>query len=158
VLAIFAFLALGDAVYQRFAWYARQRMTRRELKDEHKQQEGDPEIKGRRRQLARMRLSKRMMAAVPNATVIVTNPTHYAVALKYESGMAAPRCVAKGVDALALRIRAVGTEHGVPVIENPPLARALHATVEVDAEIPVEHYKAVAEVIGYVMRLRRRRA
>jgi flagellar biosynthetic protein FlhB len=157
VLAIFAFLALGDAVYQRFAWYARQRMTRRELKDEHKQQEGDPEIKGRRRQLARMRLSKRMMAAVPNATVIVTNPTHYAVALKYESGMAAPRCVAKGVDALALRIRAVGTEHGVPVIENPPLARALHATVEVDAEIPVEHYKAVAEVIGYVMRLRRRR-
>jgi flagellar biosynthetic protein FlhB len=97
-----------------------------------------------------------MMAAVPNATVIVTNPTHYAVALKYESGMAAPICVAKGVDALALRIRAVGTENGVPVIENPPLARALHATVEIDAEIPIEHYKAVAEVIGYVMGLRRR--
>jgi flagellar biosynthetic protein FlhB len=96
-----------------------------------------------------------MMKAVPEATVIVTNPTHYAVALKYEKGMAAPVCVAKGVDYLALRIRAVATEHGVAIVENPPLARALHATVEIDAEIPVEHYKAVAEVIGYVLRLRR---
>jgi flagellar biosynthetic protein FlhB len=99
-----------------------------------------------------------MMAAVPTATVIVTNPTHYAVALKYERGMAAPICVAKGVDALALRIRAVATEHGVGIIENPPLARALHATVEIDHEIPVEHYKAVAELIGTILRLRRRPA
>ena len=94
-----------------------------------------------------------MISEVPTATVVVTNPTHYAVALKYEKGMAAPVCVAKGVDSLALRIRAVATEHGVAIVENPPLARALHATVEIDGEIPVEHYKAVAEVIGYVMRL-----
>ena len=96
------------------------------------------------------------MNAVPTATVVVTNPTHYAVALRYEKGMAAPVCVAKGLDSLALRIRAVATEHGVAVVENPPLARALHATVQIDDEIPVEHYKAVAEVIGYVLRLRRR--
>jgi len=95
-----------------------------------------------------------MMAAVPEATVVITNPTHFAVALKYESGKtAAPVCVAKGVDALALRIRAVAEEHEVPVIENPPLARALYATVELDEAIPAEHYKAVAQVIGYVMRL-----
>jgi flagellar biosynthesis protein FlhB len=104
------------------------------------------------------RLKKRMMATVPKATVVVTNPTHYAVALQYETGMAAPVCVAKGVDALALRIRAVVAEHGVPLVENPPLARALHASVKIDEEIPVEHYKAVAEVIGYVLRLRRRPA
>ena len=96
-----------------------------------------------------------MMAAVPKATVMITNPTHYAVALKYESGkMAAPVCVAKGMDALALRIRAVAEEHDVPVVENPPLARALHAAVEIDEPVPAEHFKAVAQVIGYVMRLR----
>ena len=98
------------------------------------------------------------MAAVPTATVVVANPTHFAVALKYEPGMAAPLCVAKGVDALALRIRALAEEHRVPVVENPPLARALHASVDVDEEIPVEHYKAVAEVIGYILRLRQRPA
>jgi flagellar biosynthetic protein FlhB len=158
VLAIHAFLAAGDAVYQRMAWLKRQRMTKRELKEEYKETEGSPEIKARPRQIRMLRLKKRMMAAVPKATVVVTNPTHYAVALQYETGMAAPLCVAKGVDALALRIRAVATEHGVPLVENPPLARALHATVDVDQEIPVEHYKAVAEVIGYVLRLRRRPA
>jgi flagellar biosynthetic protein FlhB len=104
------------------------------------------------------RSKKRMMAAVPGATVIVTNPTHYAVALRYEAGMPAPICVAKGVDALALRIREVAKAHDVAIVENPPLARALHATVEIDGEIPAEHYKAVAEVIGFVMRLRRRAA
>ena len=158
VLAIHAFLAAGDAVYQRMAWLKRQRMTKRELKEEYKETEGSPEIKARLRQIRMLRLKKRMMTAVPKATVVVTNPTHYAVALQYETGMAAPLCVAKGVDALALRIRAVATEHGVPLVENPPLARALHATVDVDQEIPVEHYKAVAEVIGYVLRLRRRPA
>jgi flagellar biosynthetic protein FlhB len=158
VLAIYAFLAVGDAAYQRMAWLKRQRMTKRELKEEYKETEGSPEIKARLRQIRFARLKKRMMAAVPNATVVVTNPTHYAVALRYETGMTAPLCVAKGVDALALRIRAVATEHGVPLIENPPLARALHAGVDIDEEIPVEHYKAVAEVIGYVLRLRRRPA
>jgi flagellar biosynthetic protein FlhB len=97
---------------------------------------------------------KRMMSAVPKATVVITNPTHFAVALQYERGMNAPICVAKGMDALALKIREVAGKHGVPVIENPPLARVLHATVDVDQEIPAEHYKAVAEVIGYVMKLR----
>jgi flagellar biosynthetic protein FlhB len=102
-------------------------------------------------------LKRRMMANVPKASVILTNPTHFAVALRYEAGMNAPVCLAKGVDSLALRIREIGGEHDIPIIENPPLARALHATVEIDEEIPEEHYKAVAEVIGYVMRLRRQR-
>ena len=107
------------------------------------------------RQIREGRMRKRMMAAVPEATVVITNPTHFAVALKYERGMNAPVCVAKGMDAIALKIREVAEEHGVPVVENPPLARALHATVEIDEEIPAEHYQAVAEVIGYVMRLNR---
>ncbi len=97
-----------------------------------------------------------MMAQVPNASVVIMNPTHFAVALQYERGMQAPRCVAKGVDSLALRIRALAEENGVPVVENPPLARALYKVVDLDQDIPVEHYKAVAEVIGFVMRLRRR--
>jgi flagellar biosynthetic protein FlhB len=100
-------------------------------------------------------MRKRMMAAVPKASVIITNPTHYAVALQYERGMNAPVCLAKGVEGLALKIREVAKAHGIPIVENPPLARALHATVEIDQEVPAEHYKAVAEVIGYVMRLRR---
>ena len=95
------------------------------------------------------------MAAVPTASVVITNPTHFAVALQYDRSMYAPVCVAKGVDALALKIREVADAHGVPIVENPPLARALHGTVEIDQEIPAEHYQAVAEVIGYVMRLNR---
>jgi len=87
--------------------------------------------------------------------VIITNPTHYAIALQYERGMDAPVCLAKGIDAVALKIREVAGEHGIPIVENPPLARALHASAEIDQEIAPEHYKAVAEVIGYVMRLRR---
>ncbi len=157
-LAAHLVIALGDALYQRHRWRARLRMSKEEIKQEHKESEGSPEVKGRMRQIRAQRLKKRMMAAVPTATVVVTNPTHYAVALRYETGMAAPVCVAKGVDSLALRIRTVAAEHGVSVIENPPLARALHATVEVDQEIPAEHYRAVAEVIGFVMRLRRRAA
>jgi flagellar biosynthetic protein FlhB len=102
------------------------------------------------------RARKRMMAAVPKATVVVTNPTHYAVALKYEDGMGAPVLVAKGVDQVALKIREVATLNDVPIVENPPLARALHASVEIDKEIPEEHYKAVAEVVGFVMRLKKR--
>jgi flagellar biosynthetic protein FlhB len=129
-------------------------MSLLELKDEFKDTEGDPKIKARIRQLRQERMRRRMMAAVPNATVVITNPTHFAVALQYERGMNAPICVAKGIDALALRIRDVAGRHGVPIVENPPLARVLHATVNIDDEIPAEHYKAVAEVIGYVMRLR----
>jgi flagellar biosynthetic protein FlhB len=125
------------------------------MKEEFKQTEGDPFVKGKIRQLRQARMRRRMMAAVPKASVIVTNPTHYAIALQYERGMDAPVCLAKGVDALALRIREVAGEHSIPVVENPPLARALHATVEVDEAISPEHYKAVAEVIGYVMKLRK---
>jgi flagellar biosynthetic protein FlhB len=112
-------------------------------------------VKGKIRQLRQSRMRKRMIAAVPKAAVVIVNPTHYAVALQYDKGMAAPICVAKGVDALAFKIREVAEEHAIPIVENPPLARALHATVDIDQEIPAEHYKAVAEVIGYVMKLRR---
>ena len=156
ILAFHAVVTIADVVWSRFSWIKKLRMTREEVKRETKEQDGNPEIKAKIRHIRQSRLKKRMMAAVPTATVVVTNPTHFAVALRYEPGMAAPICVAKGVDELALRIRAVATEHDVAVIENPPLARALHATVEIDAEIPVEHYRAVAEVIGFVLRLRRR--
>jgi flagellar biosynthetic protein FlhB len=158
VLAAYAFLAAGDAVYQRLSWLQRQRMSKRELKEEYKETEGNPEVKAKLKQIRAARVRRRMMAAVPTATVVIANPTHYAVALRYERGMAAPVCVAKGVDALAMRIRALAAEHGVAVVENPPLARVLHAGVEIDREIPVEHYRAVAEVIGAILRLRRRPA
>jgi flagellar biosynthetic protein FlhB len=153
-LAVLAVIAGADYAIQRYRFLQRNRMSKQEVKEEYRQNEGDPQIKAKIRQIRQERARKRMIAAVPEATVIITNPTHFAVALKYESGqMAAPVCVAKGVDALALRIREVAEEHDVPIVENPPLARALHATVEVDEQIPTEHYKAVAQVIGYVMRL-----
>jgi flagellar biosynthetic protein FlhB len=155
VVAIMAVVAMADYLFQYRRWYERQKMSLRELKEEFKQTEGDPAIKGKMRQVRHTKARRRMIAAVPKAAVVITNPTHYAVALQYERGMDAPVCVAKGVDALALKIREVAGEHAIPIVENPPLARALHATVEVDSAIPVEHYKAVAEVIGYVMRLRR---
>ncbi|MGY6569448.1 MAG: flagellar biosynthesis protein FlhB [Salinarimonas sp.] len=158
ILVLFFFVAIADLMYQRVRWYNKQRMTRKELRDEFKQTEGNPEVKAKMKQTRLARSRGRMMASVPDATVIITNPTHYAVALRYEQGMQAPICVAKGVDHLALRIRKLANEHDVPIVENPPLARALHASVEIEDEIPVEHYKAVAEVIGYVLRLRRFRA
>lgn len=157
VLAIMLIVAALDFGFQRFRWMQRQRMSIKEMKEEFKQQEGSPEIKAKVRQIRNERARRRMMSEVPKATVVITNPTHYAVALRYEPGMAAPRCVAKGIDAVALRIRGLATESGVPVVENPPLARVLHATVDLDEEIPPEHYKAVAQVIGYVMNLRGRR-
>jgi len=153
VVAILAVIAAVDYLFQYRQWYERQKMSIREMRDEFKETEGDPKIKAKVRQLRMQRVKKRMMAAVPQATVVITNPTHFAVALKWERGMSAPICVAKGQDLIALRIRGVAEENRVPVVENPPLARTLHATVEIDAEIPAEHYKAVAEVISYVMRL-----
>lgn len=153
-LIVLALIAVLDYVYQRQKFMARHRMSRQELKDEVKQSEGDPHVKARIRQIRMERSRRRMIAAVPEASVVIMNPTHYAVALKYESGKtAAPICVAKGMDHLALTIRKVAEEHGVPVVENPPLARALYAAVELDEEIPPEHYKAVAQIIGYVMRV-----
>lgn len=155
VVAMLAFVAVGDYFFQYRQWHEKQKMSLQEIKEEFKQSEGDPHIKGRLRQLRYQRMKKRMMAEVPNASVVITNPTHFSVALKYERGMSAPICVAKGVDAVAFKIREVAKEHDVPIVENVPLARALYATVEIDEEIPVEHYQAVAEVIGYVMNLKR---
>jgi flagellar biosynthetic protein FlhB len=155
VVAILAVVAAADYLFQYRQWYERQKMSLREIKDEFRQTDGDPMVKGKIRQLRQSRMRKRMMAAVPKASLVITNPTHFAIALRYERGMSAPVCLAKGVDLIARRIREVAEAHGIPVIENPPLARALHATVEIDQEIPPEHYRAVAEIIGYLMRLRR---
>ncbi|HEX4408505.1 MAG TPA: flagellar biosynthesis protein FlhB [Xanthobacteraceae bacterium] len=155
VVAILAVVAAADYLFQYRQWYERQKMSVREMKEEFRQSEGDPAIKAKIRQLRQSRSRKRMMAAVPKASVVITNPTHYAIALQYERGMNAPICVAKGADLIARRIREVAQEHDIPLVENPPLARALHATVEIDQEIPQEHYRAVAEIIGYVMKLRR---
>jgi flagellar biosynthesis protein FlhB len=155
VVAILAVIAAMDYFFQYRQWFERQKMSVAELKEEFKQTDGDPAVKGKIRQIRLNRMRKRTMAAVPTASVVITNPTHYAVALRYERGMNAPICVAKGTDLIARKIREVASQHGIPIVENPPLARAVHATVEVDQEIQPEHYKAVAEVIGYVMRLNR---
>lgn len=152
-------LAVGDFVYQKWRFTEKMKMSKQEVKDENKQQEGDPQIKAKIRSLRVRRARQRMMAAVPQADVVVTNPTHFAVALKYDMDtMNAPVLVAKGVDHLAKRIRELADDNEVPIVENPPLARALYATVEIDQEVPPEHYKAVAEIIGYVMRLKGRLA
>jgi flagellar biosynthetic protein FlhB len=155
VVAMLAVVAIADYFFQYRQWFERQKMSLQEMKEEFKQSEGDPHVKGRLRQLRQARMKKRMMAAVPKASVVITNPTHYAVALSYERGMPAPICVAKGVDTIALKIREIAGKHDIPIVENVPLARALYATVEIDNEIPVEHYHAVAEIIGYVMGLKR---
>ena len=147
-------LALLDFVHARFAMLRQLRMSRQEIMDEHKQNEGDPVIRQRLKALRFERARRRMMSDVPKATVVITNPTHYAVALRYVAGeTAAPEVLAKGVDAVALRIREVAALHQVPVVENPPLARALHAGCEIGAAVPPAHYQAVAEIIGYVLRL-----
>lgn len=130
-------------------------MTKQEVKDEYKQMEGDPLVKSRIRQVRMERAKHRMMEAVPKADVVIVNPTHYAVALKYEMDkMDAPIVVAKGLDNVALKIRELAEENEVPIVENPPLARALFASTELEQSIPTEHFKAVAEVISYVMQLK----
>ena len=149
-----AVLAAIDYVFTRQSYMKKQRMSHREIKEEHRQQEGDPMVKAKLRMIRHERSRKRMMANVPNASVIITNPTHYSIALKYDPLVSpAPICLAKGVDATALRIREVAGEHDIPIVENPPLARALFASAEIDEPIPREHYEAVAKVIGFVMRL-----
>lgn len=154
ILLVFV-LAASDLMYQRWRHHEKMKMSKQEVKDENKQQEGDPQVKAKIRSLRVRRARQRMMASVPKADVVVTNPTHFAVALKYDmDAMNAPVLVAKGVDHLAKRIRELADENEVPIVENPPLARALYASVEIDQEVPPEHYKAVAEVIGYVMRLK----
>ncbi len=152
-----AFAAGADFLWQKYRFAERMKMTMEELKEDYKQSEGDPHIKAKLKQIRAQRSRQRMMQNVPKATVIVTNPTHYSVALRYEAGDAAPVCVAKGVDALALRIREVAREHGVAIVENVPLARALYAAVDVDETIPREHFEAAAKVIGFVMQKRKKR-
>lgn len=154
VIAVFV-IAVADYVYQRYTHLKKLRMTKQEVKDEYKQMEGDPIVKSRIRQVRMERARHRMMENVPKADVVIVNPTHYAVALEYKmEQMDAPVVLAKGIDHLALRIREVAEENEIPIIENPPLARALFASVEIDQAIPQEHFKAVAEVIGYVMQLK----
>ncbi len=158
VLAVLGVGAALDWLWQRQRFLARMRMTREELKEDYRQSEGDPHVRARLRQIRYERARRRMMQNVPKATVVVTNPTHFAVALRYDQGdTPAPVCVAKGQDEIALRIRSVAEEHRVPIVEDAPLARALYATVEIDEAIPRQHYEAVAKVIGFVMRQAQRR-
>ena len=155
VLAVMTVIAILDFLYQRQKHQKELRMSKQDIKEEYKQTEGDPMIKARLRQIRTERARRRMMAAVPDADVVITNPTHYAVALKYEhERMEAPVLVAKGIDSIALRMREVAQEHDVPIVENPPLCRALYEGVDLDQAVPAEYYKAVAEVIGYIMRLK----
>ena len=152
VVAALTLMAAADVAYGRYEHIKKLRMTKEEVKDEHRQSEGDPHVKARLRAIRNERARQRMMQAVPHADVVITNPTHYAIALEYETdSMAAPRVVAKGVDLVAQRIREVASEHDVPLVENPPLARALHDGVEIGQEIKTEHYKAVAEIIAFIM-------
>lgn len=151
-LVVIGIIAGLDYIWQRWSFMQRMRMSRRDVRDEVKQQEGDPHIRARLRQIRLERSRKRMMQNVPKSTVVITNPTHYSVALRYDPEVdAAPMCMAKGVDDVALRIREKAKEHDIPIIENVPLARALYASVEVEESVPREHFEAVAKVIGFVM-------
>jgi flagellar biosynthesis protein FlhB len=144
-------LATVDTVWSRMAWRRDLRMTHQEVKEEHKQAEGNPMVKMRAKSLARQRSSRRMIASIPKATMIIANPTHYAVALRYvRSEGGAPIVLAKGRDSLALKIRSIAEEHGISVIENKPLARAMYEKVEVNATIPQEFFKAIAEMIHFL--------
>ncbi len=157
-VCIFLFVGAGaDYMIQRFRFMQKMKMSKQEMKEEFRQQEGDPHVKAKLRQLRMEKSRRRMMANVARATVVVTNPTHYAVALRYEQGeMSAPVCVAKGADDVALKIREEAGKHEVPIVEDPPLARALYASVEVDDVIPQEHFAAVAKLISFILTRRRR--
>lgn len=154
VLLAMIFLAVADFLYQRQAFEKSLRMTKQEVKDEAKDSEGNPEIKGRQRSMMMAAAMRRIQTQVPKATVVITNPTHFAVALRYDEGTAAPVCVAKGVDHLALKIREMAKASGVTIVENPPLARALYRQVDLDKPIPAELFQAVAKVLAFVYRLK----
>jgi len=155
MLVFAAVVAVLDRIYRRFEWQKRIMMTKQEVKEEFKQNDGDPAIKAKRRDRARIMSKQRMISKVPTATFVVTNPTHYAVALRYIPGeTAAPVCVAKGLDNVALKIRQIADSKDIPVIENPPLARALHASTDLEKAIPEEHFEAVARVVTFVMSLK----
>ncbi len=157
ILIVVAIIAGIDLVYQRYEYMKKMRMSLQEIKDEYKQSEGDPMVKGRLRQLRQERARQRMMQAVPEADVVITNPTHFSIALKYNPDESpAPIVIAKGIDEVALRIREVAKEHDIVLYENKPLARALYDVAEIDEMIPTEHFKAVAEIISYVFKLKGR--
>ena len=157
VIGVIMIMALMDYGYQKWQTTQDLKMTKQEVKDEMKQSEGDPQIKGKIRQKQRQMAMARMMKEVPKADVIVTNPTHYAIALSYQQGMSAPLVVAKGQDLVAQRIKEIAREARVPIIENKPLARAIYAAVQIGDVIPQELYQAVAEVLAYVYRLKHAR-
>lgn len=148
-------LSIGDYLLQRFMFLKSMRMTKQEVKEEYKQQEGDPHIKAKLKAIRREKARKRMMAEVPKADVVITNPTHFAVALQYDpQTMAAPKVIAKGADTLAAKIREIAQNNKIPIVRNPPLARILYDTTDIDDIIPSEHFQAVAKIIGYVYRLK----
>ncbi len=158
-IVVIGIIAAMDFVWQRWTFMQRMRMSRRDIRDESKQQEGDPHIRARLRQIRLERSRKRMMQNVQKSSVVITNPTHYSIALRYDPEKdAAPVCMAKGADEVALRIREKAKEHNIPIVENVPLARALFAAVEVEESIPREHFEAVAKVIGFVMNAGKGRA
>ena len=158
ILLIIIIFAIIDFYFSRHYYMKSLRMSKQEIKDEFKNMEGDPQVKGRIRRIQMQMAQKRMMSNVPNADVVITNPTHYAVALKYDNKIdSAPKIVAKGIDFLALKIRDVAKENKIPIIENPALARSLYDQIDIDREIPSEFYKAMAEVFSYVYELKRKR-
>lgn len=153
IVVVMMVIAALDVFYQRFEHHKKMRMTKQEVRDEYKQAEGDPHVKAKLRQIRGERARKRMMQNVPRADVIITNPTHFSIALRYDPNeMDAPQCIAKGVNELALRIREVAKEHNIEIYESPPLARALYDVMDVDDYIPAEHFKAVAEIISFVFK------
>lgn len=157
VIGVILMMAVFDFAYQKWQFIQDMKMTKQEVKEEFKQMEGDPQIKGKIKQKQRQMAMQRMMREVPKADVIVTNPTHFAVALKYEKGMQAPIVVAKGQDLVAQKIKSIARDAGVTVVENPPLARALFAAVDIGGSVPPELYKSVAGVLAYVYRLKHKR-
>jgi flagellar biosynthetic protein FlhB len=154
ILLIILIFALIDFFFTRYYYFKQLRMSKQEIKDEHKQMEGDPLVKGRIRSIQMKMSRQRMMASVPDADVVITNPTHYAVALKYDKdNSSAPQVVAKGIDFLAIKIKDIARESKIPIIEDPALARAIYDQVEVDQEIPEVFYKAIAEIFTYIYNL-----
>jgi flagellar biosynthetic protein FlhB len=155
IILAFGLVTVLDYMYQRYTFMKQMRMTKHEMKEEYKQIEGDPHVKQRIRQLRMERAQNRMMKEVPTATAVLMNPTHYAVAIKWdEATMDAPKVVAKGQDIIALKIKEIALANNIPVIENPPLTRSLFSSVDLDAEIPPQFYKAIADVIRIVMRMK----
>lgn len=158
VILFLVLITLADVLWQRHNWAQKQRMSHKEMRDEFKETEGDPMLKAKRAQLRQQKAQARIASAVPMANVVLTNPTHYAIALRYRAGEdQAPVCVAKGTDLMAAQIRKIARENEIPIIENRPLARALYEVAELDRTIPVEHWQAVAEIIGFLMDLKARR-